>query len=452
MRTHDDSTRGRARGMFSRVRGVHAVLALALAARLAWLALFYLHPSLPGGEGLFRELIPSTWKPYYEDMRADRMFSDQMGFDSLARNLLAGEGYRIFLDEAPTTFRAPAYPFFLVALYAPGGDVYLRVRLAQILLEVCTVGLLMALARRVTRDPRASLAAGALCAVYHPLIVFTTTLFSETFYTFLLALFVYLLVRVREGGARRLRDHAAAGGLLGLVTLAKPTTLLFPAFLALPVLWRRDRRGFARREFPALLALVAGMTIVLSPWTVRNYRLTGGFVPVTTGGGRAIWACNVVEQDDPMLPWARQGVARDSADLDRHFYLVALRNVAAHPGEFLRSALLKGVRLWFNLGYPTPPSRGSLMIGVTNLLLACGALYGAARGGGGWRSRASPLFLLMLYFTLVHMALVGYIRYALPVLPYLMVAGAYGFSLGLASARAAWPMSRSARVSTSARS
>lgn len=461
MRAHDDPLPGRTHG-HSRVRAAHWVMALALAARLAWLALFYLHPALPGGESLFRRLIPSTWQSFYQDMRADRLFSDQMGFDALARHLLAGEGYRIHDDGPPTAFRPPVYPLFLVALYAPGGDDLLRVRVAQVLLETFTVGLVMAIARRVTRDARAALAAGVVCALYHPLIVFTATLFSETVYTFLLAVFVYALVRARERDAERtapsgwergrLSRYAGVGALLGLVTLTKPTTLLLPFFFLLPVLWRRDRAGFLRREGPPLLALAAGMALALAPWTARNYQLTGGFVPVTTGGGRAVWACNVVRSDDPMLPWAQQGVARDSAELDRRFYWVALRNIATHPAAFARTALVKGVRLWFNLGYPTPPSRGSLLIGVVNILLALGAVYAAARGGPAWRGRAGPLFLLMLYFSLVHMALVGYIRYALPVLPYLMVTGTYGASLGLAKARQAWPMQRSARSLTSARS
>ena len=422
-------------GAFRARRGLLLVLLLALVVRLGWLVVLYQHERLPGGERLFRAAIPSTWEQFVEDLRQDRLFSDQPGFEAIARNLLAGKGYRIAADGPPTAFRPPVYPLFLASLYAFGGNQHLTVRLVQVLVELGTILLLVAISRRVFGSQRAALLAGAVYAVYFPIALYAATLFSETLYTFLLALFMWALVRARgveETPARgwrrgRVAAFAGAGMLLGVVTLTKPTTLLLPVFLALPLVWRRDRVGFLRREVVReLLPLAAGMCLVLAPWMVRNYVVLGEIVPVTTGGGRAFWGTNYIPDADPLRVELRHGVVGDTPETDRRLYRQAVRNVLRHPLAFARLSGLRFVRLWFNLGFVNAPSRASLAIGAFNLLLVALSVAAVWRAPGPWLARASPLALLLLYFSLVHMVLEGYIRYALPVLPYLMMTAAYG--------------------------
>jgi hypothetical protein len=425
-------------------RGALAVLLLALVVRIAYLGLYYQHTRSPAAERLFRAMTPSTWDQFQGDLDHDQLFSDQIGYARIAHNLLAGRGYRLVEDGPPTAFRAPVYPLFLAAVFATGGNAYLRVRLLQLVMELGTVLLLLAISRRVFRSEAAALAGAGLYAVYVPMVLYSTTLFSETVYTFLLALFVWLLVRAREaaataaapaGGGPRPggRGFFGAGLALGVVTLTKPTTLLLPFFLLLPILlqrglasWRERaaawRRGIGRELVPVAL----GMCLVLAPWTVRNAVVLGEFVPVSTGGGRILWGCNTIPADDPMIPGASHSAATDVPQSDRGFYMRALANIAAHPGDFVHSSLVRLVRLWFNLGFDRPPSGASLVIGATNLIMVLLLLAALLFARGPWTARAWPLFLLLVYFSLVHMVLEGYIRYALPVVPYLMLAAAYG--------------------------
>jgi 4-amino-4-deoxy-L-arabinose transferase-like glycosyltransferase len=416
-------------------RGVLLVLLLALVVRLAYLGLYYNHASSPALEHLFRAVIPSTWSQFRDDLAADRLFSDQEGYDHIARSLLAGEGYRLHDGEGPTAFRPPVYPFLLAAVYATGGEGYLRVRILQLLLELGTVLLLYAISRRVFGSPRAALAGAGLYALYFPMVIYSVTLFSETVFTFLLALFVWLMVRARDGApAGRGRRFLVAGLALGLVTLTKPTTMLLPFFLLLPILlaragprsWGERARGWWRAVALEVVPVALGMCLVIAPWTIRNAVALGEFVPVATGGGRVLWGCNYIPSDDPMIPEARGGVGRDAPVSDRGFYLSALKNIASHPATFAGQSFRKFVRLWFNLGFEGSPSAASLAIGAANLVMALLLAWSLIFARGPWVGAAMPMLLLLVYFSLVHMVLEGYIRYALPVIPYLMLVASYG--------------------------
>src|SRR5699024_3084312 len=62
-------------------------------------------------------------------------------------------------------------------------------------------------------------------------------------------------------------------------------TALF-ALLALGLMWRR--RGFVRGLLAAA-AIVIAFALVIAPWTIRVSDDLGRFVPVSTGGGKALF-------------------------------------------------------------------------------------------------------------------------------------------------------------------
>jgi 4-amino-4-deoxy-L-arabinose transferase-like glycosyltransferase len=170
---------------------------------------------------------------------------------------------------APDSWRGPGYPFFLsLCLRAAQDDVMAAVRLAQwtqIVLGSLLVPLTVAVGRRwLTRDQ--ALVAGAAVALWPHLIVFASTLLSETVFALLLLLALWLLALARERGKPALMF--AAGVTAGLATLVNPLLLLFPPVLALLLAWRGQRRQAG--------ALLVAFALVVGAWSWRNADLPPG--------------------------------------------------------------------------------------------------------------------------------------------------------------------------------
>ncbi|MBB4657968.1 glycosyltransferase family 39 protein [Parvularcula dongshanensis] len=175
-----------------------------------------------------------------------------------------------------------AYAFGF-ALFGEGMRAVLVMNLAAGIGVVATTALL---ARRWFGEA-AGLTAGVLTAVWPGLILFTTVMQSELF--FCLAVNAALL-SWRPGT----RTWPALALLTGLFVAAasymRPTGLLLPVLLV-GLEFCAQRRLSARPVLFAVLALVvAGASI--APWTLRNQRLFGEPVLISTNAGPNLWMGN----------------------------------------------------------------------------------------------------------------------------------------------------------------
>jgi hypothetical protein len=82
----------------------------------------------------------------------------------------------------------------------------------------------------------------------------------------------------------------AVGALWGVATLTRPVTLLMPPFVGAAALWHRRALRPALQD-TALFTL--GLVLTVSPWTVRNYRLSGRIIPVNAQTWTVTWATTV---------------------------------------------------------------------------------------------------------------------------------------------------------------
>ena len=123
----------------------------------------------------------------------------------------------------------------------------------------------------------AVLAAGLLCSQY---AVYARTAMTEALSLPLTAWMGYALVRLVQTG--RWLPGAAAGVLLGLLTLTRPEAL----YVALALLPCAAVVALRRRKLAARLLLVPVLALTLvAPWCVRNQALTGQFAPTYGYGG-----------------------------------------------------------------------------------------------------------------------------------------------------------------------
>jgi 4-amino-4-deoxy-L-arabinose transferase-like glycosyltransferase len=377
------------------------------------------------------------------------------GWWSLGVRVAEGEGY-VSPNGTPTARRGPVPVLFFAAVYTLVGDSRAPVLASLWLLDVGTAGLTYLIAYQLFKSRAVGLLALLAFALYVPEIRFTTMAHCEPLATFLLAASVYSLLKARSG-RRPAVWLAAAGALLGLVILSRSVMLAFPPLLPLVFLAWPEFHASRRKLVTGSAIVLAAVGLVLLPWTVRNYLVFHAFVPASTLGGYNLYADHYrLDQPDytnntysggKYLGWAyidpvaqagldQQGVdvsTWDEHDYDRFYARRGLEMIQAYPARYLHLTALRFLRLWFNVGFGVPPSPESYLILAVNsaLLLLAGLAY--FRDDGRWRQSAWLLLLLLLYTTGVHVVFHAQVRYAMPVMPYVILLAAYG---GLRWARA----------------
>jgi dolichyl-phosphate-mannose-protein mannosyltransferase len=183
----------------------------------------------------------------------------------------------------PTTDVPWGYAYFLAAFYRLAGDHPWVPLTAQVVLNALVPPLLYALVRRDLGE-RVALTSAVLASVLSFNTIYASTQSSDAVCT---VLFLAGLVALREALATGSRAMWLAGGVLaGLASQFRPNLLPFPA-VAAAVAWVVDRQ--ARRLTRSLVLYVIAAAAVSAPWAIRNYRLTGEFIPTSTHGGVQLW-------------------------------------------------------------------------------------------------------------------------------------------------------------------
>ena len=223
---------------------------------------------------------------------ANNLILDSIVYDKWAKALVWG-------GELPATklMQAPLYPWFLSLIYRVFGPNLTAVRSIQALLGVLTCAFVTVFTRRLFRSSTAGIAAGLLTALYLPAIFYEGVILPATLILFFNSLFVLLMVPdTGQAGPARL---LAAGFVLGLSVITKPVALLLLPF-AIIYIWMRTKKfngsvpgpGVGKRLMRYSAALVIGLLFAMAPLTIRNAKMTGKFMPLTTGGGINLYIGN----------------------------------------------------------------------------------------------------------------------------------------------------------------
>jgi hypothetical protein len=212
----------------------------------------------------------------------------------------------------PSSAYAPGLPLMVGGLYAIGGGGNLTAALLLLaVIGAAAVPLAFMLGRRLhiaVRQPGggkgqsdgslAGLIAAALVAVYPALLQYQAFLLTEPLAATLLvgSLVAYFWAADRGGLGR----WAVTGVLLGLLTLVRAeylaVALLLPLLVFLVPTGRKVKSEFTNRPIggrrravaPAALSILA-TCLVLGPWAIRNVVVLDRVVPVSTGGGKALY-------------------------------------------------------------------------------------------------------------------------------------------------------------------
>jgi 4-amino-4-deoxy-L-arabinose transferase-like glycosyltransferase len=250
-------------------------------------------PERHGGRGLFWALIAVLAVAFVARVIAAfmgwdfRNGSDADMYERLAAQLyLAGE-WGIPGSANPYDF-APGAPLFAAAIYNLIGDVSpVAARLGLAVAGTAGVLVVYLLGRRLGGS-RAGLVAAGLAAVYPPTLFYTSLLSGEPLAILTVAGAVLAFLWACDPG-RSPWAWALPGFLLGLTAFLRPEYLALTALLSLLAIVLVARRAGPWRGAAAGGLMALAFAVTIAPWATMATNDLGRFVPVSTGGGKALF-------------------------------------------------------------------------------------------------------------------------------------------------------------------
>lgn len=343
------------------------------------------------------------------------------------------------------------YPLFISLVYLIAGIDFGAVRIAQGVLGTLSIFLLFLIAARVCNRRTAfiSLLAGI---IYVPFIISEGRLLTETLAVFVFLLTVWILVLTIRRGSWWLLLLSGFSTALMVITrtfFQYVYILYFPMLLAAGVAAGREpapgrtspgedrlvRRLVRLIPWPSFFFLL-GLAVIIVPrlfWTPQVDPHGRRFISGSWRNAMAMY-CGIYPPnrglqtvEDPggeilrSIPAGRHPGAAD----DRYFQAY-LRVLLEQPGEAIPVLLAKGWLFYqrayndFLQGYLIPPE----WIDILNRLILIAGLFGAAllpaRGRRAW-----PVIVSLFYGWAMCFAADVEARYALPVMPLMILAGAW---------------------------
>ena len=372
----------------------------------------------------------------------------------IAENLLQGRGYTYDFYGLRTaqplqSFMPPLFIWMLYACLRFSTQPALALTIVQAVLSSLTAVAIFLLAVQLSSRRAVALLSGLAAACYPVTVLMVTMPISLTLHLALLAwaLVLTTLLARRPAGVLAL----ATGVLWGLLVLGRPATL---AFLPLVILWLWWNHCSLQDLLKLGALILVAVIVVLLPWTVRNYRIHGRLVlvstnsgatfwngnnPFTTGTGHLVYTAKVDEylgqRTDPSQPvvvqlqpyplsldFETEVATLSEIELDRRQFQAGLAFVREQPRAWLTLMAQKAVGfLWFrrNIGalYDASWTIYYKPIYIALVILLLAGLVVSVRD---WR-RYSLLYLLFIFYTVVHVAYNVQTRYRWEIEPFFLI-------------------------------
>jgi 4-amino-4-deoxy-L-arabinose transferase-like glycosyltransferase len=380
------------------------ILAVALVLRLAWAALI---PVIP--------------------------ISDGIAYDQLAR-VLAEHGVYGWAYDRPSANWPVGTSAIYAALYFMFGHSFVPIVAVNIAMSTSIVGMTMWLGR-VFLDERTAVIAGGLMAIWPTNVIYVTILSSELPFIFLFLLGFVAWYNLRISNSVR----AVASGLaFGAASYVRPVALLLPIVVWLTAVpnWRK-----LRTQLTVLLLALAVTGVAIAPWTIRNTKLFGHPVLISTNGGTTLWIGNNPNSDGYFMPGPASPQVLNEYERDNMFGQEARRYIFENPALFfmrgIKKALLlhtnetiavhwnaEGIKQRFGESAIFPLKLLTQGFWTAVLLFAFAGLFVMTKEHGIMYTLANPAVLTWAYFTAFYSIFFVSDRYHIPSHPFIAMLAA----------------------------
>jgi 4-amino-4-deoxy-L-arabinose transferase-like glycosyltransferase len=222
---------------------------------------------------------------------------DAHAYYALAKSLYAEGTYGgpEFHDASDWSPGAPL--LYAASFVVTGGAREGTARIVEMLLGLGAIVVVYLLGRRINCRPAGLIAAFGM-AVYPPFIHSTGALYSEPPAIFLLPAAVLAFLWAADPPRQDPRARWLVPGLLlGALSLVRPEYLIVGIAFAGLALIRVARESAWKPALASTALLVAGLLIPIIPWTIHNQVSLDRTVPISTGGGKALYVGTFLPAD-----------------------------------------------------------------------------------------------------------------------------------------------------------
>jgi hypothetical protein len=354
---------------------------------------------------------------------------DAAGYEQLARNIWEEQEFR-FTKGGPTTFRMPGYPLFLaftsILLNNP-----LPAQLLQIITDLLLIGVVILMARNISKNPTVAFMAASLIAINPLLALSSISIYPETLSTLFLLLSLLILIKFK---------NLANAGIFASIFLTaaiylKPSFSYVGIFLlTIYAINYLKLHGLSLKTSVYVILPPVLILLLLSPWIIRNYIVMRAFIPLTTSFGSNIYGGNNYFADGGYASKERYVLfGMSEIESENEFTSRAIYWIRRNPDQFINLLPAKAVRLIspFYFGtegavpFPTTVYHiGHILLTIFYLLAILG-LYSLIYKKRYYEAiifMASPLILLG-----ISLVTFGASRFFIPVYPIISLLAALGF-------------------------
>ncbi|NPV91968.1 MAG: glycosyltransferase family 39 protein [Firmicutes bacterium] len=353
--------------------------------------------------------------------------------------VLVEQGKLAYFEDEPTTFVMPGYPLFLAAVlkvFGAADSDLVYVRAAQVIIQALSVYLLYFVGRELF-NKRVGLLACFISFLYLPDYVASSLILTETLYRFFFILLFYFSILALK--SRKTKYYIITGVVWGVVCLIRANAATYP--LLLFIFWLVDRYTVREILKYGLIVSVA-FFVLMSPWWIRNYNVSGRFIPFTDSSANPrllgmfiFWQAPSFAKEIPeelmydefvrTVFSAREGVPEEVQHrLANYIFITGLKK---EPVKYI---------LWHTVGktaklyiapYYWKPIFGvdKVTMGVFHLFIVIAGILGfitikRRRSKGG-----AVLFVLLLITTVTFLPFITFDRYGYPQMYMFILAAAY---------------------------
>lgn len=359
---------------------------------------------------------------------------DAAGYWELGRRIARSEDYVLY-DPPRRVMRMPGFPAVLAVSHLLFGENLFAARCWLVIIGALGCGAVYALGRVLATEAIALLA-GMATALSPPLIAFSPLLLSETTFATTLTVNLWTIALLWRTPRASVAWWCAIGvGVTGAIAVfMRPTWLPVVPLVALV---HAVCSGHTSNRWKEAAVMVLSLVICLSPWVLRNARVTGHLVLTTLWDGPSLYDGlhpGATGKSDMTFFEQDQLLDRMSEfEMNEEYRRRAREFARSNPGRTVELAVIKAARYWSP--FPNADQFADVRLrwgqSLATLPLLVFALIGA------WRSRKDWFLLSLtagpvLFFAAVHLLYVSSLRYRLPAEYPLWLLAAVGFA-------AVWP-------------
>ena len=192
---------------------------------------------------------------------------------------------------------APLPAYLMALIYKIFSPDILYIRLLNIIFGVLTCYLVYLIGKEMA-NRTTGLFACLIASLYKPFIFYSIVPLKTSLSVFLFALTVYLLMAILDKNS--LIKIALLGLVAGLMLNVRGNFVIIIPLLPLIILWNIYRSRSSIKIITANLVLyTVGLSLSISPFMVRNYRVAGRLALTTSQAGFNLYLGNNLENPDP---------------------------------------------------------------------------------------------------------------------------------------------------------